>query len=166
MNFPRGSMGLPVPSTLFRERTVLRCGGLAPSGVHSGIIVCGRLDPCLPPSLAPRLCQFPRGAYLSPKSKGNPVLVGRVQSVRGPKWTDMGTVIPFSESHELAMTERCLAQADRCILRQLHLISYIDRRSATHSLAANTLKHMVIAHHLLKKYREQLEHELAGPRAS
>jgi hypothetical protein len=78
----------------------------------------------------------------------------------------MGTVIPFSESHELAMTERCLAQADRCILRQLHLISYIDRRRATHSLAANTLKHMVIAHHLLKKYREQLEHELAGPRAS
>jgi hypothetical protein len=64
------------------------------------------------------------------------------------------------------MTERCLAQADRCILRQLHLISYMDRRRANLSLAANTLKHMVIAHHLLEKYREQLEHDLAGPCAS
>ena len=71
----------------------------------------------------------------------------------------MGTVIPLRERPELAIAERCLAQTDRCILRQLHLISYLDRRKSNLSLAANTLKHMLIVHHLLEKHRKQLERE-------
>ena len=83
--------------------------------------------------------------------------------MRGPKWVNMGTVIPLREPPELAITERCLAQTDRCILRQLHLISYLDQRRTNLSLAANTLKHMLIAHHLLEKHRKQLESELIKP---
>ena len=71
----------------------------------------------------------------------------------------MGTVIPLRERPELAIAERLLAQTDRCILRQLHLISYLDRRKTNLSLAANTLKHMLIVHHLLQKHGKQLESE-------
>jgi hypothetical protein len=100
---------------------------------------------------------------LFPQNPQEPGLTRRVRGMRGPKRVDMGTVIPLREPSELAITERCLAQTDRCILRQLHLISYLDRRRSNLSLAANTLKHMLIAHHLLEKHRKQLERDLRGP---
>jgi hypothetical protein len=73
----------------------------------------------------------------------------------------MGTLIPFSGRRELATVNHCIALADDCILRQLHPISYLDRRSADLSSAADALKHMLIAHHRLAKCQEQLERQLA-----
>jgi hypothetical protein len=60
-------------------------GGLASSGIHSGIIVCGRLDPCLPPFLAPPLCQFPRAGLIFPQIQREPSLSGARSEREGPK---------------------------------------------------------------------------------